>query len=187
MNKTFSQHQPNNKLPALFYLVFAFIFLLIITFSSCKAKPIISTQTSEKIVEIKKDSLVFSETNKQILDSLFIAVSEIKTNNPDCDILANQEVKRLLKQLNTQKISGDNEYKIYYDEIKKMLVAYVKISETKNKNTEKNTSAYEKKSSAKMEKIPVKYIPKWVQIFTCIGFLFIGYLVVKMYNKFKPV
>lgn len=202
-----SQQEPNNKLPFIYWYLFLFLLIALTTLTSCKAKALKNTQTIEKTTEtnqdsktkivIVKDTSTKIETNKAVLDSVFIAVSDIKTSNKDCDSLVNVEVRKALKKLETNKKSGQNEYGIFYDELKNKLIFYVKIGETQNttiaknktenKTTEKNKATFEKKNENKVTEIPVRYIPKWVQIFAFIGFLFVAYIIVKIYLKFsKP-
>ncbi len=172
--------------------------------TGCKSKSLKNTQIIEKETTIKKDSVVTIsnneakktkiETNKEILDSLFFAVSDIKTNKQECDSLVNIEVVKALKKLETKKTSGSNEYGLYYDETNKKLVFYVKVGETKNttseetkikdKSTKFGKSSDKKESDNQVTEIPVEYIPKWVQVFAFIGFLFVAYIIVKIYLKF---
>lgn len=214
MNKTFSQHEPNNKLPVIYYLLMVAVLFFMLFCTSCKSKALQNTQIIEKENTIKNDSVTTIlnnqdkttkiETNKEILDSLFVPVSEIKTNKLECDSLVNVEVQKALKKLTTKKISGSNEYGLYYDEINKKLVFYVKVGETKNttfedvtikdKSSKVNKSTDKKESDKQVKQVFIKYIPKWIQVLACIGFLFIAYIVVrlvifitKLYQKIKPV
>lgn len=203
-----SQQEPNNKLPFIYWYLFLFLLVALTTLTSCKAKALKNTHTIEKTIEtnndsktkieIVKDTSTKIETNKAVLDSVFIAVSDVKTSNKDCDSLVNVEVRKALKRLETKKKSGLNEYGVFYDELNNKLIFYVTIGETQNttiaknktenKSTEKNKATFEKKSENKVTEIPVKYIPKWVQVFAFIGFLFVAYIIVKIYLKFtKPI
>ena len=203
-----SQQEPNNKLPFIYWYLFLFLLVALTTLTSCKAKALKNKHTIEKTtetnhdiktkIEIVKDTSTKIETNKAVLDSIFIAVSDVKTSNKDCDSLVNVEVRKALKRLETKKKSGQNEYGVFYDELKNKLIFYVTIGETQNttiaknktedKSTEKNKATFEKKSENKVTEIPVKYIPKWVQVLAFIGFLFVAYIIVKIYLKFtKPI
>lgn len=129
-----------------------------------------STQkvTENKQTEVKKDSVVKTEVNKPINDKIVINVPE--TDNKE----VMQMFNRLLRQINTSKSSGDNSYRIYYDEQLKQLKADIKIAQTENKET---TQKEEKKSEeSRTEYVEdrifkkIKLIPWWVYLIVVLVF-----------------
>ncbi len=141
----------------------------ILLFSSCGKKPIESTHTIERIITNHRDSIVNREVSKAIQDSLFVAIGNIKTSKPECDSITNAKIQELLRQISSMKKSGNNELGFYYDEINKRLVAYGKISESIDEKIQLLNNLIDKTNDKEVKEIPVKYIPKWVQILAWLG------------------
>lgn len=160
-------------------ILFATILSLItVLFSGCASrKPIESTHTTERIIEIKTDSSKVTEVNKAIIDSLIIVIAKVKTAKPECDSITQTTLDNVLAQLNTRKKSGDNEAGIYYDKLKKMIVIYSKLAETKTENTAVNKKLTDVKAEKQIISIPVKYIPLWVKILAWIGGLTVVFVI----------
>jgi hypothetical protein len=74
--------------------------------------------------ETVKDTSSDVQTNKKIDDVIATAVPV--SENPE----VNKELISLLKRMNTQKTSGDNSYKRYYDEKTNQLIEEFKIGQT---------------------------------------------------------
>lgn len=157
-------------------LIFISAILLCFILNGCKSKPIESTHAIERIIEHHTDSVKVKQVNKAILDSLIIQIGKVKTAKPECDSIAQATLEQVLKQLNSRKKSGDNEAGIYYDEIKKMLVAYQKIGETSSDYTKILAVIKELEKDKEVTKIPVKYIPWWVKYLAYLGVAFIVFL-----------
>lgn len=163
------------------------IFSVLIFATSCKtSKPIITNTTETNKKEIEK-IIVTNEVvkNKEIIDSLKISISKIKTVRPECDSITNAEIIKLLKLINSKKQSGENTYGIYFDEIKNELVSYAKIGETKDQKIKQLNSKLLIESLKKQKEIPVKYTPKYVQYLAYFGLLALIILVFIVVNKLK--
>lgn len=150
----------------LIILLIAGLFLFI---SSCGKKPIESTHTIERITTHKRDSVVNREISKAISDSLFVAIGNIKTSKPECDSITNAKIQELLRQISSMKKSGNNELGFYYDEINKKLVAYGKVGQSIDEKIKILNDLLDKTTDKEIKEIPVKYIPKWVQVLAWIG------------------
>jgi hypothetical protein len=155
------------------------LLLMVMIFQSCKSVPLQNTHTIEKIIEYKKDSTKIVNTNGAILDSLFIAVGDIKKNTP-CDSFTNAEINNLLKKINSHKTSGNNAAGIYYDELKKMIVSYQKIAETRNEKTEVKADTKKNYIEVKTVEKQVKYIPWWIKALAVVGAIYIAFVVYRI-------
>ena len=174
------QTNTNQQNPMKLFLKVLFCILLccalFTALHSCKAKPIESNHTIETVLDQKKDSLKVIVLNGAINDTLKIQVPDIKTAKPECDSVAKAELERILKLLNSSKKSGDNESGIYYDSLINQIIAWQKIAQTKNESTVTNKKTLYIKGDKLIKYIPVKYIPFWVKILTCLGVLFVLFL-----------
>lgn len=160
-------------------ILFATILSLTITmlFGCASKKPIESSHTIERIIETKTDSSKIIEVNKAIIDSLIIAIAKVKTAKPECDSIAQATLDNVLAQLNSRKKSGDNEAVIYYDKVKKQIVLWQKLGETKTEKTATNKQNTNSQIEKKVVSVPVKYIPLWVKILAWIGGLTIVFVI----------
>lgn len=147
-------------------ILFVFLSIAII---GCKAKPIISTNTkeTEKTSEIIK--VKTTDNNLAVIDSLKILIQKVKTSKPECDSITNAKIDELMLQINSKKISGDNSFGIYYDKLRKELIAYAKIGATKTEVTSNHNYKTEILKEVSVKEIPVRYVPKWIQILAYIG------------------
>lgn len=152
-------------------ILFATILSLTITmiFGCVSKKPIESLHTIERIIEHKTDSSKITQVNKAIIDSLIIAIAKVKTAKPECDSITQATLDNVLAQLNSRKKSGDNEAGIYYDKLKKQIVLWQKLAETKTETTATNKQNNNSQIEKKVVLVPVKYIPLWVKILAWIG------------------
>lgn len=174
-----SNYQSENPLKTFIqtFVVLLVIFVLSFLLKGCASKPIEKTHTIERIVEYKTDSVKVTAINKAILDSLIIQVSKVKTIKPECDSVAQATLDQLLRQLNSRKKSGDNEIGIYYDDIKKMIVAWQKVEQTQNEKVASNKTAKATSVEKQIVEVPIKYIPLWVKCFAFLGFATVIFLV----------
>lgn len=158
-------------------LLLLLLFVWILGLVGCKAKQ--ETQRTEKEIVIQNDT-VFITQNQRVVDTLFVKIPEIISQKPECDSIANAEIQKLLKQLQTKKKSGSNEYGFYYDQYKKQLVAYAKLDSTfsvyKSNRIEKQHNTTEVKTIYRTE----KYVPFWIKILAGIGALALIYVVWKL-------
>lgn len=142
----------------------------------CKAKPIENNHTTQTVLNHKKDSTKVTVINGAIEDTLKIQIPKVQTSKPECDSITQGELDRILKMLDSRKKSGDNESGVYYDRLKKQIVAWQKIAQTKNENTVTNTKTIYLKADQLIKYVPVKYIPLWVKILAFTGGLAIVFL-----------
>lgn len=161
-------------------------FLGFIITTGCKtSQPVVVNSSENTNKEIEK-VIITNEIvkNQEIIDSLKIQISKIKTIRPECDSIANAEILKLLKLINHKKQSGNNNFGVYFDELKKELVAYAKISETKDKKIKELSNKLVVNSLKKQKEIPIKYIPsfyKWLSLFGGVAFLYGAYRVLKIF------
>lgn len=165
------------------FLIAMLLMSLFFAYASCGRKNLSST-------EIKKDSSTVKDVEKIILkeklarslainDSFFKNIPKVKTGATklqDCDSLCDLKLNEILKGINTKKISGNNNYNLYWDEVKRNVVLAVKIDETisqyKDSISIKDKRIHELESSTKTIEIPVEKPLTKLQIF----FLYSGYL-----------
>ena len=159
-------------------------FSLSILAVGCKAKPIISTDTKEvkQANDILKEKTI--DRNLAIIDSLRILIHTVKTSKPECDSITNAKIDELMAQINAKKQSGDNSFGVYYDKLKKELIAYANVGSTKTEITNEHNYKTEIIKEASVQKIPVRFIPKWVQILAYIGAGTIAFGVFKLVKRF---
>jgi hypothetical protein len=158
------------------FVTFITCLAIAILLFGCASKPIESTHTIERIIEHKTDSVRSTEVNKAILDSLIIQVGKVATAKPECDSITQATLDQVLSQLNSRKKSGDNEAGVYYDQLKRQIVAYIKEAETRNEKTSTNKEKTETSKEKEIIKIPVKYIPWWAKTLAFLGGITLVYV-----------
>ncbi|MVO09742.1 hypothetical protein GOQ30_11290 [Flavobacterium sp. TP390] len=177
-------------------LAFWFIFLaMILTLScitSCRSKKVTETKTIEK----KSDSLVHNtsvkkvvEISKKIKDSSSSYMPDLKTGQgKDCDSLCNEKYRNALKSINFYKKSGENSYKMFYDEKTQFLYTIANMQETINTQTDSISKLQKKQQSIKIveREVQVNVYPKWLLGFAFLGLLFIIFLLYRFSLIFKP-
>lgn len=177
------QENPFKLFIKVFCTFTAFLLIAILLFG-CASKPIEKIHTIERIIEFKKDSVNVKQINKAVLDSLFIQIAKVKTVKPECDSITQVTLDQVLTQVNSRKKSGDNEAGIYYDELKRQIIAYIKSAETTNEKTALNTVKKDIKIEKEVVKVPVKYIPWWVKTLAWIGGITIAYVTYRVSRTF---
>ncbi|GET46900.1 hypothetical protein [Capnocytophaga felis] len=162
------------------FLIFLLLAVWAIGLLSCKSTQKTSQNIEKRIITI--NDTIYIVKNQKITDTVFVSVPAPKTNDKKCDSLCQREVQRLLKQLNTKKKSGSNEYGFYYDAYKNALVAYAQLDSTFTEYKSKHTD----KQSTKLETITIfkteKYVPFWVEILAWIGGISVTYFGIKNYR-----
>ena len=168
-------------------LAYFFALLMILLGSSiflisCKAKQLQPDTHTE--ISKQKDStshIQIIDNNKAIIDSLSIVIGQIKTAKPECDSVTQVAIDNLLRTLNTSKQSGENGYKIKYNELLKRLELVIKIGATKNEVTKdfKLKDVFYDRFITKT--ITVKEpLAKWQLSLMIIGIATILYFVIKL-------
>lgn len=168
--------------------IYNFSTFLILLICSCallvscsSAKKITAENTTVKSEIQKKDSIKSTVINQPIDDKLITPIVQSNTGNTVFDSLVNAKVDEILSKLNTSKNSGDNSYKLIYDQLKKQLEFYAKIAQTKNENTA--VKSEKEKVIIQIKKIPVvveKPLSKLEKFFIGLGILAIVFIVFKV-------
>ena len=114
-------------------------------FLSCKTKHL----QTEKINT--KDSIVITEINRPIFDTLKIKIDNIQ--NRECDSLINS----ILSKINFSKQSGNQGYTLTYNELQRLLELSIKIPETKDLKSSSNQIKTETIEIPVQQPIPIIY------------------------------
>ncbi len=150
------------------------LIIILILFTSCRSVKTVSTSKKETTktekTEKKQDSINIIKKNGAINDQLVTSVSS--TGNKEID----RKIDEILSKLNTQKKSGSNGYRQYYDRQTRRLVTDFIVASTKNQTITKskeetNEKSFEEKTDEYFMK-KIKQIPWWVYL----GVLFVGYI-----------
>ncbi|MBF02065.1 MAG: hypothetical protein CMP76_02095 [Flavobacterium sp.] len=173
--------------------VFFFSILLAMVFTlSCRSKKVTETKT----IEIKSDSLVQDthvnkvvEISKAVSDSSATYLPNLETGKgKDCDSLCNEKYRNALKSINFYKKSGENSYKMFYDEKSQLLYTIANMQQTINTKTDSISKLQKKQYSKKeVERVVEKKVyPKWFLALAFLGVLFIIFLGYRFSLIFKP-
>lgn len=146
-------------------LIFSIIVVFLTSCSVLKKDKTTTTKETEKI-EKSSDTISKESVNKAIDDKATIKIQESDTGDRDFDEAVNNAVTNILRSINFQKSSGDNSYRLYYDEKLKALQAEFQLGETRNKEVATNNEAviektFEENISEYIKKI---VIPWWVYL-----------------------
>lgn len=162
------------------------LFLLLVAFStllfSCASAKKIKEEKITLVSEIQiKDSIKSTVIHQAIDDTLITPISQSNTGNFGLDSLVNAKVDEILSKLNTSKNSGDNSYKLIYDQLKRQLKFNATIAQTKNENTA--VKSEKEKVVIQIKKIPVvveKPLSKLEKFFIGLGIFAILFMVFKL-------
>ncbi len=157
--------------------LFIFIAFVMMFFSACGTRKIVTTNDSNKIevVKILRDSVVITRVSEPIKDTVFIS---LQTNNRVIDSIVNER----LKNLKTVKRSGTNSVKIVYDTIYKTVKIMTSIEGTRDKETQTNLKSnlkFEEKILKNKETTKTKY-PVWLYVATVLVLVVLGLEIVKI-------
>jgi len=135
------------KKPLATFIGILVLFILVTVMAGCGKKPMASDVTiKENTTKEQNTSSTNTTVNGAVNDTLTIGTGIVKTGNPDCDTLCQQEVDRLFSELEFAKSSGQNSYGIMYDKYNKLLKMYANLAETKNQTVDvekiKEVTAY---------------------------------------------
>ncbi|CAL2105482.1 conserved hypothetical protein [Tenacibaculum sp. 190524A02b] len=148
--------------------------ILFICISCLGSKKVVENTTSktlEKKTAKKEVSNTLTKKSEAIDDHITVAVPKVTSNDSDFNSKCTKELDQLLKKLNTQKSSGNNNYKLYYDLEKRLIELKVQIAETQSQSVStlvdnQKESAYSEVSSEYIFK-KLKVIPwyLWIVIY----------------------
>ena len=140
-------------------------FILLLFFTSCLGSKRVAEKTSDKsLIEITKTDSTAKETvNKGIEDKAVFKVAESSTGDVQFDNRVNDAVANILRSINFQKSSGDNSYRLYYDEKLRELTAQIQVGETSSKEvaTNKEVDKEQTETSTESLKKYTSMIPWW--------------------------
>lgn len=135
----------------------------------------------------KRDSIKSTIINQAIDDKLITPIAQSQTGNAVFDSLVNAKVDEILSKLNTAKNSGDNNYKLIYDKLKKQLEFYAQIAQTKNENTavkdEKVKTIIQIKKIPVVVEKPLSKLKKFLMGLGILALLYIGFKIVALIRK----
>lgn len=164
------------------------ILIFCILLSSCSSTKKLKEENTLLKNEIqKRDSIKNTVINQAIDDKLITPIVQSQTGNSVFDSMVNAKVDEILSKLNTSKNSGDNNYKLIYDKLKKQLEFYVQIAQTQNENTAvKNekvkTLIHVKKIPIVVEK-PLTKLEKFLMVLGILAILYIGFKTIALIKK----
>jgi hypothetical protein len=159
------------------YKTFAYFILLLILLTSCSSNKKLQSELALLKTEIQKnDSLKTVVISSEIKDQLITPVVQSNSGNRVLDSLVNTKVDEILSKLNTQKLSGDNSYSLYYDKLTKQLEFYAKLAQSKNENTSVNkiTKHTSVQKVPVLVKRPLTKLEKFLIVIGILSLLFIG-------------
>jgi|GEM_PF-5701002 len=167
----------------------AFLFLAFIC--SCGATKVVKEKVETTTSNIsKKDSINIVEINRKIQDSLKLKIVQSQTGDKKFDDAVNNAVESILSNLNTTKVSGDNSFSFFYDNVLKELRASATVGPTENTKIVNNATVHTKEVVLSEKEIPVKFIPKYVLIFAILGgcmlFGLLAFIIYKISRLFRP-
>lgn len=179
------------KAIAYFFTMLMILFVASLFLISCKSKQ--QQPDLNKEVFIQKDSvshIKIIDNNKAIIDSLRWYIGTIKTAKPECDSVTQAAIENILRNINSQKISGDNSYQLKYNQLLKRLDLVIKIGATKNEITndfqlkETFRDRFIRKTITLKERLP-----QWQLYLMLIGsaaIVFVLFKLVLLVRKFLP-
>ena len=116
---------------------------------SCGATKTTETKTETKIehTSVKSnDSIVLKEINRAISDLVNIKIPKSKSNNAILDSIVNARVDEILEKIDFKKVSGDNQYQILYNRLKRQIEASFTVGKTENNTSNVKQIEIDKKS-----------------------------------------
>ena len=139
--------------------ILVLFFFSIFFFSSCLGTKKITENTSDRkqsdITNQQKDSSNVSKTNQEIKDKVITPVAS--SGETDFDKEVDRRVDQILSRMNTEKSSGSNQYRQYYDQQTRKLITEFFIAQTENQKVNVNES---KASEKTLEERTDTYIKK---------------------------
>lgn len=173
-------------------ILYLIVFFTVSFTISCRTKKVTETKT----IQIKSDSLVQDtsvkkvvEISKAVNDSSATYLPNLETGQgKDCDSLCNEKYRKALKSINFYKKSGENSYKMFYDEKSQLLYTIANMQETINTKTDSISKLQKKQLSTKeVERVIEKKVyPKWLLALALLGVLFVIFLGYRFSLIFKP-
>lgn len=159
--------------------IIAVLITTLLFFCSCGLTKKSLTSNTKQIEksEVVTDTSSKETINKKIDDSASFKVAESNTGDAEFDERVNEAVSNVLRSINFQKSSGDNSYRLYYDEKLRTLEAQIQVGETRDKEVATNKEAvvektFEENISEYVKKI---VIPWWMYVIVfIIGWKFIA-------------
>ncbi|RDI07038.1 hypothetical protein [Flavobacterium sp. AG291] len=165
------------------------IFIGLILIASCGKPPLPTVKETDNTTQNTTVNTIATkeiDRNKAIADSLQVVIGKIRTSKKECDSVCQEAIDKILEQVNTNKVSGDNKYGVYYDKYRNLLIAYQNLAETKSEKNyvSRDSIVYIDKLKTKEIPVVVKFTPWYYKYpayfgWACLLF-FCGYLISKV-------
>lgn len=150
---------------------------------SCGSRKSVYTTENQSII-VKTSDTIFIEKTQGISDTIFVQIPQIQTLDKQCDSICQSQMEKILSQISLEKTSGQNKAGVYFDKYQKQLVLYNELAEQFNSYKSNIQFITKEVELVKIEKIPVRYIPRWVSYLAIFGgfslLIFFGYFVKKL-------
>lgn len=120
---------------SLLFMLLALVVVAIMSagLTSCGRRPAPEAVTDIQVKDSSSYTSKEKETvNQAIKDKIALQVPDVNTGNKDCDSLCAADRAAWLRNVNIEKQSGDNRYKLLYNEHTKLLELYIELQETKS-------------------------------------------------------
>lgn len=145
-----------------------FLIFLFFIFNSCSTfKSVFKKESKSELIEStleKKDSVKNKLVNQAINDIAAIKIPTSNSNDSIVNLLVNKKVDEILSTIDISKTSGDNSYRVWWDNVDRRIRVWVKVGKTESIETNTNSSKSTYKSllnEVKTEWTKVK-IPWWI-------------------------
>ncbi len=165
-------------------LFLVFIFLLTACKTSQVSEPHFLYNTKIDTFKIETTRIEKEIVSMPIDDSIIIAINDAK------DSICDEQINKILSQINFSKISGNNEYSILYNQSKRQLEIIAKMRQWKNSSS--NITEKIQDIKHKIKEIPVKVpvytniLTKWQKILIGLGISFTLFHIIRLIIKLKP-
>ena len=165
-------------------LIILIVFVSLIGCKSAKVSdPVVIYKTQIDTFKINTISIEKETITLPIDDKMIIAINEAK------DSICQEQINKILGQINFTKKSGDNQYSIMYNKYKKQLEIIAKMREQISKNTTSDT--IEQSTNYQYEEVPVpvpvytNILTLWQKILIGLGVAFPLFHIIRLIIKLK--
>jgi len=165
-------------------LLILLVFVFLIACKTAKiSEPVIVYKTQIDTFKINTTTIEKETITLPIDDKMIIAINEAK------DSICDEQIDKVLAQINFIKTSGDNEYSILYNKNKKQIEIIAKMREllTKNKtsSSDKEAIKYQYKEIPVEVPIYTNILALWQKILIGLGVLFPLFHIIRLIIKLK--
>ena len=182
----------NNKKLLILTLTLMALLSLFALFTGC-GKPLLPPvkeiiNTTDKTT-VNTTDITEIDRNRAITDTINILIGQIRTGQKECDSVCQEAIDFYFSQLNYQKASGENKYKILYDKHTKLLTAYINLQETANKTTVIRKDSIVYRDNFKYKEVPVitNIVPWYMRYSAYAGWVLTPLFLVFAVRKIKSL